>query len=61
MERHKRNFIRLEVIDMIFNYQRFAELMGYFEDKDVNYSELQEIRDKLTDLKTLVEDEMEKY
>lgn len=49
------------MIILNFNYQRFAELMGYFEDNDVNYSELQEIRDKLNDLKSLVEDAMEKY
>lgn len=45
----------------VCNYQRLTELIGYFEDNDiVSYSELLELRDKLNDLKNMVEDEMEK-
>ncbi len=46
---------------MNFNYDRFIDLIVYFEEDDVNYSELQEIRDKLNDFKEMVEDKMEQY
>lgn len=49
------------MIDINYNYHRLAELIGYFEDNDTSYSELYELRDKLTDLKNMVEDEMEKF
>lgn len=43
------------------NFERFAELYRYLEDGDCSYSELQELRDKLEDIKEIVEDAMEKY
>lgn len=43
------------------NFERFAELYRYLEDGDCTYSELQELRDKLEDIKEVVENEMEKF
>lgn len=43
------------------NFERFAELYRYLEDGDCSYSELQELRDKLEDIKEVVDDEMEKF
>ncbi|WP_202128759.1 hypothetical protein [Paenibacillus dendrobii] len=46
---------------MSVNFERFAELFRYLEDGDCSYSELQELRDKLEDIKEVVENEMEKF
>ncbi|MGM1044807.1 MAG: hypothetical protein ACQEXX_01535 [Bacillota bacterium] len=46
---------------MPFNFERLSELYGYFEDGDCSYHELQEMRDKLDDLKLMVEDAMDRY
>lgn len=46
---------------LTFKFERLTELYGYLEDGDCNYSELQEMRDKLDELKLIVEDAMEKF
>lgn len=44
-----------------FNFARLTELYGYLEDGDYSYGELQEIRDKLEDLRRLVEEAMDSF
>ncbi|MGG1650514.1 hypothetical protein ABHN03_25375 [Paenibacillus sp. NRS-1775] len=43
------------------NFERLLELYGYLEIDDIDYGELQELRDKVYDLKQIVEDKMEVY
>ncbi|MET3209733.1 UNVERIFIED_CONTAM: hypothetical protein ABIC26_002680 [Paenibacillus sp. PvR008] len=43
------------------NFERLSELYGYLEIDDIDYGELQELRDKIDDLKQIVEDKMEVY
>ncbi len=43
------------------NFERLSELYSYLEIDDIDYGELQELRDKIYDLKQIVEDKMEVY
>ncbi|QPK51258.1 hypothetical protein ERJ71_14965 [Paenibacillus polymyxa] len=44
-----------------FNFERLSELYNYLEIEDIDYGELQELRDKIYDLKQIVEDKMDVY
>lgn len=44
-----------------FNFKRLTELYSYLEQEDFCYSELQELRDKVDDLKRIVEEAMDQY
>ncbi|MDP9675274.1 hypothetical protein J2W97_001257 [Paenibacillus jamilae] len=44
-----------------FNFERLSDLYKYLEMDDIDYGELQELRDKIDDLKQIVEDKMEVY
>lgn len=44
-----------------FNFERLFELYNYLEIDDIDYGELQELRDKIYDLKQIVEDKMDVY
>ncbi|MDY8021170.1 hypothetical protein [Paenibacillus polymyxa] len=46
---------------LAFNFERLSALYKYLDMDDIDYGELQELRDKIDDLKQIVEDKMDVY